>query len=514
MDNSALSYLISEQIKTLPGLTLKSNIAGLTSAARLVAEGIEQRVPEVADDEQPLEAEKVVEKVTETEGELQEDEGFKACYGDLARIANRLGAAAVQTINMLDNEVTEDVDSLENSIKERAEEILVDEGQQAVVDKPVEAHFKVLKWDKYLNAMGGVESLGEHYKTLLHANPSYDFIDLKYAIGKPEFKIEALNFHPETKQDIIRRVSEKAGNAAQRMAVIKLYEAATDPYTYDGLLRNTVGELCTASSLGKALRGTCNVLAGIRPMLQIFKKTPLDITNEMNDQLHANLDKVENLFNLMGYALVATRKNFQNAYLIDEDTVNGDQEEALEESGATPEDAQMMLDAMYKAPGLEVPLNGISVKAIAENKQQIRASYAKHAAALKSDAINVQQKAIVRAGMEVLSQYLESTPESRLPQGLTKEQFLKANLPHVQSHLGLLNLNGDHSLNTMLYDFVLSTHYSETMAPELHRLLGKEVVEHLKLTPNMSSEDLLLVKVSAVAKMISEFIVDKFCDVD
>ena len=506
IDGSAFSFMLKEHKDQIPNLFFRSNMPDLTVAINTLASTMEAEIPDT-DLQGEARQQYVAEQVLKRYNEMKNDPKYELLFVPLSAMANNLGTAIVRTFNTLKSTVKPEVDSLKDQIQGRMEAWLEENDLTEEATPPAEPSEKmeVMAWDTYLNKMGGSDIIEEEFKELTGVEATETPSDLVLVERNEELSLNDLKLHPDTEQLIRETLLAKCGNEVEREHMELAWKLVTDIYEFGMLKDVLVKQPINSTAYGPLLSKIASLIDMYWPALEVMKHTPLNISDNLLDDLHKNIDKAQKLMRCGGYSLMVMRKHWKDALVLDLHILNGDTVGSMEEFSLQESDVVKHVKMLFEQRNQEIPFHGLTASAVAEDKKAVQDLYTTFEAEHIADASNIKQKATAKAMHDVLSTYLESASPDRLGE-LSIDDFVRLHKNDVESAVNRLGTTVDRNMENLLYDFVLSMWYRGSMVEKANDYFGKEVVRQLQVRDNLSEKDLALIDTRVAAKIASEFL--------
>ena len=512
IDTTVNELMLKDQIAQLPELNFRSNIVDIASAVDILANGVSMEFNEDDLTNEPVEgeaAEEMVKKTLAAYQKLKSNDDYESCFVTLNKLANKLGANLITTFNALQYKVKPTVDELKASLDGKIETIIETKKLQHKVRPLAEpnTNFKVMQWDTYLNKFGGTEELSSMFKDMCHIPPTYFMSDIDYALSMDgKFIGESLELDADAKADIERRLT--ASLPQNKDEVREVMNLAFDAFEYNSLVFHAFKDPLAHNEFSKLTQMCTTVIDRYQNVLNVFRKTPLDVTTPVLESIHARLDAVDQVLKLAGYTLLVLRNQYRDNLVMSDEEVNGDEVANFEKDGGT------MLDvAKHIAVTQEIPASGVATAKILEMKTQIAERYAEMSHQYITDAGMIKEQVTKDAARQVLKSYLEGVSPDDLPEDTPIDEFIEANENKIDEAVDNLNVNGDFHVENMLYDFVMQLWYRNSSVQKAHQLFGRETVKMFNLSKELSSKDLQTIDSTVANSLAANFIASKILEV-
>lgn len=521
VNSKIFAELLSSNINALPNLSIKTNNPEINSALTIIEERVIAKVRTILNNQLPdgVDDEERTKQICSWVGavyqQLKDSHEIDTCFSKITDLANNLSTSINQLFNTLSYNVTSDVQELNKQIEEDTQDILEQNGinTDGTLAEP-NMYFKRCNWNKLINEFGGPEVIGQNYSDVTHMAATFNVDDAaeagdSYVNDEPDISIDS-----ETADDSINRVAEATGEPKE--VVTEMYTALTRNYTKKNMFYELyLGKLEHGDYAGAALSIQSHI-SRMQHLVDGFRKTPLNVPNKVFDQIHANVDKMQQSINLAVYAYASIRKKYNDvkSVLITEDLANEDVLDTAAEEGTPVDEASMYtyVHAYYGTDGQPFPKTGIRLADIQTGSKAAKAMYDEKRQAKLNNAAHYQRKATLDAAENVCLEYLKHIDTKFIPKGLSVNDFVKGNERHVRKLAKNLFSTNDNNLQSSLYEFVLDTKYPGTVLKDVHHRFGalaQKAVSSAHEGENVSNEALNMINNEVAAEMSTNFINDK-----
>lgn len=504
--------MLEDTLDTLPDVLFNPGVTDIATAVNAIGDAMEVRLP-MSNMDEKARASEIVRQVIETYDSLKSCPEHVGCFLPLTQLSNNLGTNMINIFNILKSSVRPEVESLKESILGKTTALLEAENLGVLVTPNAEpsTDFFIVNWDQYVNRFGGVQSIIDAFKDLTQYGSNLSITDIGIALDSAKFRIEALQINPETEDDILRRVKERTADEFQRERVDQIYRLITDPYLFNGFVVETLSRSVSSNVYPPIINACIAAIEDIYPVVNIFKSTPLDVTEDLLGRIQSNIEVLLNVFHLIAYLLLVMRKHYTEALIIDVKMINGDVLPNFESEGGSLKDVSIFLQVYYTSKQIGVPFSGIKGREVLETKQDAAALYDQLTNAHLMQASTIKNGVIIRAAREIMADHIQSADPSRLPENTSVEDFFRIKKPLIQIMLNRFDSGEDKHLENILYDFVLSLWYDGTMVQTAHELFGSEIVRQLEASSDIDNETLALVDARVAATICANFIMKEIC---
>ena len=514
VNSSVYAAMLAAEIDEVADNGLKSDNPEVNSAIDVITEEVENTAGDLERKDGQTDEEykqMICERIGEAYNKLKQSGRLDACFNRLDRIAKQLGTHINKSFNILANDVTEDVNNLENDITaETDSELAVDGVTDPNADTP-EMRLDLCKWDTLFATFGGEEVIAGNYKDITGAEPTYNVDNAVEVADSHLTEIDSVPVDKETAEEIVDRVSYD--DETTKKDVETMYRAITNKYSLQTLTKNMYSYNVRKHKYGKAIKDFRVCCERYLPILQKFKKSQFNVSDSVFEQMHKNMDKVLAVFELGAYTMLSLRRALNRAHtvLVDENVANEDVLDEMEKNGEGVNNAELAayVKVYHTIPNKAFPAMGINGKDVKMfGKKALETCKLKHIE-LVQDAARQQRKTMKFVATNKLLAYVESLDDSFIPKGMTKADYVKG---IKNTSLDKFNrqvfTTGDHNLQSCLYDFVLDTKYRGTLLKDIHNrygeLMTKKVLE--AEDDNVSNTDLDNVENEVATELAVDFI--------
>ena len=509
-DINAFSAALGAEITTLPDICFKKDIPGFTEAVNCIGEAMEIRLP-VQNLPADEEGRQIVAQTAKTLDELTRCPEHTQCFSVLDNLSNSLITKVSNIFNTLKYTVKPEVDSLNESITSVTTTKLEAANLHIVAD-PTNADGLIepedydwgntfLSDDAVIAAIGGIVPDLRVQMSSLHA----------LANNETRLHVTDLKFDQATVDDICRRWEERLSSLDNGVKAAEIYQLISDDYLFQGWYWPVIRDAANGSDFASLLRTINNLLRDYGDAIDALRSVPLDVSAEMQSKILDNLDTARNFMVELCFIKLALREYYRNALVLPCGCINPDQGAEATAANLTRADIAKYIQLYHTNPGIAIPNSGITIDQIAAAKDSTATKFDELQSTRLLQANSLKLTYMIQAAREVLSDYLRSTDVSRLPTDMTIDVFVKIKTPLIQTLTNRLNTSADNNLDSLLYEFVIAVHYPDTMVATAHRMLGYEIIQQLKVNPDISNENLAMVDVSVAARLIASFLMTELC---
>lgn len=506
-----LGYMLADSLETLPDIVFRGEVTDIATAVNALGDAIELRAFQ-SNMEKSAMVKDTAGQVFRAYEDLKENPEFASCFSSLNQLAGRMGETLVSIFNMLRTGVKPEVESLRQSIQDRMTDILRAKNYDVLIstDEKPSTDFEILDWDATMNKVGGTEVILNAASEYMRSNAGLSINDIRLLLDMNILDTKNIQVNAETEADIISRVMERAGSD-RRNEVSSFFQMLTSAYQFQSLLHSSLGSSIGTNEYQAVLCNCISQLEGLYPIYEAFRKTPLDVSDDLLAEIQDNLSVFEKFFFVVAYLMLILRKSYSGMPVIDFKRLNGDAMEEFDSAGGTKEDVAYYLAAFYTSKKRIIPYNGISISEILSGKDSAKSEYDRQAQSQLMQASTIRHTVMAEAMSTVLGAYIQAADPSRLPADMSITMFTKLKMPLVQTAIHRLDISEDHHLDNILYDFVLTVWYDGTMVKTAHELFGAEIVRQMEASSELSSESLALVDAHVASAICATFLMNEIC---
>ena len=487
VNSSVYAAMLAAEIDEVADNGLKSDNPEVNSAIDVITEEVENVAGDLERKDGQTDEEykqMICERIGAAYDKIKRSGRLDACFDRLDSIAKQLGTHIGQSFSILANDVTEDVNNLEEDITaETNNELDADGVTDPKADTP-EMMLNLCKWDTLFATFGGEEVIAGNYKDITGAEPTYNVDNAVEVADSHLTEIDSVPVDKETAEEIVDRVSYD--DETTKKDVETMYRAITNKYSLQTLTKNMYSYNVRNHKYGKAIKDFRVCCERYLPILQKFKKSQFNVSDSVFEQMHKNMDKVLAVFELGAYTMLSLRRALNRAHtvLVDENVANEDVLDEMEKNGEGIDNAELAayVQVYHTIPNKAFPAMGINGKDVKMFGRKALETCRLNHIELVQNAARQQRKTMKFVATNKLLAYVESLDSSFIPKGMTKADYVKG---IKNTSLDKFNrqvfTTEDHNLQSCLYDFVLDTKYRGTLLKDIHNrygeLMTKKVLE-------------------------------------
>ena len=514
VDSSVYAAMLAAEIDDVADNGLKSDNPDVNAAIDVISEEVDGDVGDLEQQSGQTEEEykqMVCERVAAAYNRLKKSGRLSACFDRLDAISKQLGANISKSFNVLANDVSDTVETLADDITSTTNNELDADGVTDPNAAVPEMKLSLCKWDTLFATFGGEEVIADNYKDITGAGPNYNVETALDTAESHLTEIDSVPVDENTAKEIIERIVDD--DETKQKDVETMYRAITNKYSLKSFTKSLFSYNVRNHKYGKAIKEFRVYCERYLPILQQFKKTPLNVSDATFEKMHKNMDKVLSVFELGAYTMVSLRKAFNkaNTVLVDENVANEDILDNMEKNGEGVSNTELAayVQVYHVLPHKNFPPMGIDGKDVKLfGKKAVETCKLKHIDLVQNVA-REQRKTMKAVAQEKLLAYVESLDASFIPKGMRKSDFIKG---VKNTTLDTFNrrvfTTPDHNLQSCLYDFVLDTKYRGTVLKDIHKRYGELMTAKVMEAEedNISETDLDNVENEVAAELAVNFL--------
>lgn len=513
VDQKSDAYLtaFNDEITELPKVHFRPEVTEVAAEANAIGEAIELRTHTIGTDHVNPLLQDVVADIVKQYQDLKSNVEFDSVFGAFDRLAAQMGEQIGSVFNILTSVITPEVEALSSSIEEHITSLLRQDNKEIVVDPektaPAPITFKVCNWDNILARMGGPQVIKDNFIDITKREVTGDSRDLDIDLNREDLRIQPLGLSDEIATSLFAKIEEQVG--AQAPDFKELFELAIgrgSTASGDYIPSSTVRAYMTSSNPYNVVVTATDLITRFADKVDTLKRLSLNVSDETLARYQTNLEIINRHLVMAAYTLMLCRKFFQDALVIHYDVLNSDLLEAMSNANLTEADISTYLHAVYDASNLQFPNTGISINTIQTNLEGAKNVVNEQQQHLLQNAELVRNEYRIRAVRDVLVDHIQQTEQSRIPEGMSLDSFVKAHLNMLDSFMTHLDSTDDNNLQNFLYKFVIETYYPGSIVASVHQLFGTTLTETLKVKPEVNEGDIAAVNLTVAAKLAADFL--------
>lgn len=441
-------------------------------------------------DKETVTKEEFIQVVTDRLNTLQDDEVYGPVFNSVDMVANQLYLHTNKTIATLKNTVAPLVDDLTKDILEYRDKVLMDMGAEVLVEKAngPRKDYLVMDW-KAIDTLGGRDLVMTQVRDITKMNiPEPTKSVDSYILSKMDKVKYLIRMENEDYQEMLNLVCKATKLDSEKGA--KYISLVFDPESY----RQTTMTLLNNWHHGRPATMCAQFTEFIHtmyPVLSIIKKMGLPLSNEVKDQLNANIEAMKQLCMAMGYYLIYNREfNFKDALILNDNSVNGDTFDIFTASGGEVKDIDYHIRANYELKGnIPLPFSGIKMDKVLADRSNVNIAMEQFNTDILGKVTFIKHDATTKAFKYIVHKFAKSKLDSR-DKNISEAGYLhQANLA-MEAFSNRLN-GSDDSIEDALYGFLIQTYHKDSLLGYTCDLYRKEAVSamesHSELDTNVSN---------------------------
>jgi hypothetical protein len=453
--------------------------------------------------------------ISETMGQIDDilrDTENADYVATLDKAANNLSMEVSKAFNTLRYEVAEEVDVLRRLIAEKVNEYLRKENASILINGETAniADFTVIKWDN-LRSMNYVQHIFDLVKTKFGIDVS-DITrgNVKYVRNKliqSEHKTVSLN--SEIRQSIVDSI-DRVVTTRNTDEIDDALDIILNSTRYTTYCKNLYNRMAVENDIADDLAWILDRADLIHSTIKAFDNIVINISDESKASILQNLKCVEITTTLSEYFILFCKNvQYKGKLIINKNMINNQELNEFSKSGGKIEDISRYIRAYYH--DTDIPVTGISTTLVTSTKDKVNELVTSSDAKIKSKARVLLAKSTANAYMHVLNQYLLNMEDSRIPEGMSSEEFYQMKYRIINRTVDNIN-SSDENVEDALYRFLLETFYKDSIVQKLYVYMGKEYPKILTQYDNINEDTVLkIVDNYVVAALVAEYLVVAHC---
>ena len=342
MNTSFLAQLESS-LHDLPDVFFKADLNGISNNVNTIGDLIEFKIPNKSMDSDER-ANLILSKASMYIEAMHHSPEYYGYFQSLDKLANKLGETILSTFNVLKNEVTPEVDKLKSEVEQLVATKLHEDGKAIVLENTgkINTKYNILERDKLINRVGGAQMIVDKFKNLSQGyGINFNMSDLNNVVRRLELE-EEIVLDPEAEKDTEERI-EEVSNVVPDEEIKELFKLVKSKYEYTKKVHEFLATTINTNVVSKAIEFITPILDHQYDVVRRFKNVALNLPEEYINKIHANVDKVLELYDTAAYTYLVLRKHFGGSLIIDHNTLNNDQMEEFKSKGGKLEDVTKYL---------------------------------------------------------------------------------------------------------------------------------------------------------------------------
>ena len=509
IDSSVYRVILAELLNDLPDFRFSNKIPDLSAAITGIKDCLEITLPgtngKLSDEDRQA---FIINEVINTYNSLKKCPEHQCYFNVLDRLADNLGANINNIFTTLATGVKPEVDNLKEQIEALTAQLVSQKAGVIDLNGDIKADYEMTDFKTLYEIFGGADELSDAVKEVFGFKPALTVSSLQILISNDAIRVTNLKLDKSVNDEIFDRLS--VDTSFDSGDISRIVSAMCDDLSIRQLTNELVGGLIRGGSYAESYKVIRNALEKYSPIVDALSSLALNVSDIVAERIHANLEKVKNVLLLAGFGLMVMEDNLKHfkILVLSNDLVFADLMEDFKDAKGTPELISKYLKVFYFSKNVAIPSMGVKLDAIVKALPEIEELYTVDATADKLNAERTRRDAMRNAIINVLYNYLLSTPEDKLPKGRNAKAFADDKKLTIRHYAGKIDVsNSDSNLESVLYDFILEIWFKNTPVELAHQLIGKEVIKQLELNPDMSDKTCDLIDTSIGSIIISDFIV-------
>lgn len=506
MSKSITSYssLLAADIKTLPNIKLHESL-------RLNSDIIFNAVLDRCDSAKLADPHTRTAEVLQAYQKVKADMQYQSVFQEIFAPGSKFAQSLRQAYRLLSEDIAEDVAAITDdadAISEANPLELPENNDTAEQDAT--DHLTVMDWNRVLAPLGGSDAVLA-YNQAVNGTKNLIFSDIIRALRGPEYQAEVLTVTPEITKEISRAVKTKFNkDATSIFKALETIKYATEPRMYNAAI-HYITQLNSTNASGALVKVDEFInLSG--KVVDTLTRCNFNLSDRTNHILHDNLKKVKNLTMLAGYGLMIMRNQYRNALVLNPTLVNADVVPDYNSAGGTMVDVYNYISRQY---GMNVnapfPVTGIPAKEILAARDRMKQESAHALQQRKITSAKLKHRQESSSLLAAMENYIQNIPLNQLPEYTDRRDYVRAKMKLAQMYVDRLDATPDINRDSILFDFVLDTHFPGTMLKPLHHRLSEAIVAEINKSDGattLDNEALDDVTTDVSAEATSDFISD------
>lgn len=498
-----------------PHVVFKSSLVDLAQAVNTIGDLLELKLPmESKDIKEATTKQLIAQQVMHQYDELKTCPQHTAVFASLNKISSAIGDNIASVFQVLQTSVQPEVEALRDQINEKTSELIRQDGTNVALlqDSAINANFNTVSFANTIDAFGGAAELSRAFHDTTGYEATNNINDLFAGVSILQLRITEVGLGEEAIEDIVKRVKEKVESRYSEDQIKDLVSLVTVSYNFQSFVAQHLASIAHAN-LCNILLDNIATVTSLEPLIETLRSTPLNLPDEILDQIHANIETLNKAIVLMKYSVLIFDSIFKNTLILNASTLHQENMNAFLEAGGTKDDIAKFIFVYYTTKNLVIPDTGISKDEVQSYKSQVDQEFASLNTSYQINADALRRSTLVRAANDVLTDYLNNTEATRLPEGVSAEQFAKDHKYLVDKCINNLDVREDSHLENCLFTFIIELWHDNTVVHAAHELFGAETLRQLEVNPNLTEDQLRLIDARVAAALAAEFVAKNLCDV-
>ena len=305
---------------------------------------------------------------------------------------------------------------------------------------------------------------------------------------------------------------EQEKNASEVSASVasEVYNIVATSIGYERFVKY-LNHVIQGRDTGKQVQPLMDIVTKYPKVLDLYRTMDLNISHTDNEIIRKNTETVMDVLNTVGLYLLTCRKYFKdnNVLVLDANHVNSDTLVDFEKQGGSMEDISRHILHKYTLMNTSLPFVGLRTSEVLSNKQAVASEHFRRCDATKKSIELKEGGALVLAYTKVLSKYLEMTPSSKLPIGMSMNNFITNNkviITRTSNHLRDSKI----SVDSCIYRFMLDLWYHDK--PIYKQMYNKFENKYRQLFNSSMGDITPEQKLQADAEVLSDTVLEFLMD--
>lgn len=455
--------------------------------------------------------EEVIFSLIDKLGEIYEEEEIEK---DLFNMAGTISQEILQAFSTISGPIAEEVESLTEEVNAEMERYLKSTGSEALISDQVqpEVEFGILRWgdiknDVYKNniinravavsGVGGTEARKNALPTM--------------STKVTQKKITPVTLHKDITSDIVEKLNNIVV-AEDYSTLEECWNMIVIPGYFDQYRTQVAKYLSDSNDIKKAAL-VKETTFSIRNFLRGYDNLRFSFSEDTIKTLNNNKQQLMDICDMAEYGLIITREQFKNTLVLSPSLLNEDGLTSFKSAGGTIADIAYHLRINYHINNplvdeeMKFPFMGIGSEVILNQRSSINSAIARDNANIQASSKVLKNKAMRTAYRYVLTGYFNQIPETRLPEGVSKEWFVSQKKGYIEHSINGFDVNSD-NIEDSLYKFIMGLWYEGTFVNIVYGYLGKEAKKLMqtKEGEGVSDQEITELNTRVVAILVTDYI--------
>lgn len=511
IDSGIYQPVLTATLEDLPELRFNSNIPDLKVAMDSIQECLEIRLPGSelpinSDARKASNNESIVADTVRIYNALKKCPEHECYFNVLEKLADELGNSVNNVFTTLTSGVKPDVDNLKTEIYNTAEEIVNKNNKKIKTNNGIKIDYRITDFDSLFAEYDGREELKEMIESEFGYAPSPIISSIRMLLAHKAIRVSKVELDDETWKEGCARLDVK-GNEEDIFFIKKLL---TSPFDAASFVTNTVKLTNEDEGYAKFYDA---MTTNVRNLMNVFTQVSsivLNINPVTESTLSENIKKVRNIFALLTYVGFIVEEDLKKnrTLIMSYDLLYEGFVDKYKDAVGSFETVSKYLKVRYINSGRTIPPSGIRIDRVIEDVKDIETEFNTNEIAENIQAVSIRRNALRSAAIEVFTNYLANTPESRLPKGVPADKFVNSKNLTIRKYAGKIEVNSIESDNVedVVYNFIVDIWYSNTPVEFAYKLGIAEVLSQMSISPELNNNACDIIDASIGSTIISDFI--------